>query len=201
MWLPESLWLPALLIFIAGVWLFSGKLLYRLGSLLETYGSPVKADALLVLSGDRHGDRIVKGAELVREGYAPAVIVSNGNQRYGRSDGDLATDFAIRKGYPPELFISTSWIVHSTKEEAPAAIDLLRSMGARKVILVTTTWHTARVARIFRRHARRNAPEMIFYMVGADDPDWHNGYWWKDRAGQKLFFLEAAKTIADFLGI
>ena len=36
----------------------------------------MKADAVLVLAGDWNGDRILKGGELVKQGYAPVVLVS-----------------------------------------------------------------------------------------------------------------------------
>ncbi len=150
-----------------------------------------------MLSGDVRGNRILKGAELARAGFAPAVLVSNGRCDYDQGEADLAINFAVGRGYPRELFIGTKWRVQSTVEEARSAAAELRSRGVRRAIIVTTTWHTARAARIYRRIA----PDLTFYMVGAEDPFWRDGKWWIDRQGRKTFFMESLRTIADFLGI
>lgn len=158
-------------------------------------GPPAAADMVVVLAGDGLGHRILKGAELAREGFAPAVLVDNGGTQYGLMESDLATGFAIQHGYSPELFIPAHWTAHSTVEEARHAIEELRKRGAHKAILVTTLWHTARTGRIYRRLA----PDLQFYVVGSSDPHWHVGDWWTDREGRKTFFMEGVKTVADFL--
>jgi len=75
-------------------------------------------------------------------------------------------------------------------------IAALRERGVYKAMIVTTVWHTARW-----RGLSAACAEMTFYIVGAEDPDWHHGEWWTDRKGRKAFFLEGLKTIADYLGI
>ncbi len=180
---------------MAGLWIFSTPILRGIGSELVADGAPVKADAILVLAGDGKGDRILKGAELGKEGYAPVVIASNGSEDYDRTESSLAIEFAVRRGYSAELFVATSWNVHSTVEEAKHAIPLFRARGAHRVLIVTSVWHTARSGRIFRRLA----PDIEFHLVGADDPDWAQGYWWRTREGRKDFFLELTKTFANYL--
>lgn len=160
-------------------------------------GEPTKGDMIVVLAGDGWGRRILEGADLAREGYAPAVLVSNGGSEYGHPESDLATEFAIQHGYSPDLFVPVRWAAHSTVEEARNALGDLRARGAHKVIIVTSLWHTARARRIYRRLA----PDLEFYAVGVDDPNWNGGDWWIKREGQKTFFMETVKTIADFLRI
>jgi uncharacterized SAM-binding protein YcdF (DUF218 family) len=159
--------------------------------------SPVAADIVVVLAGERSGYRILKAAEVAKAGLAPAVLVSNCKLLYGQAESGLAIDFATLRGYSPDLFIATDWLADSTREEAIHAIAQLRQRGVRSAIIVTSAWHTSRTGRIYRRLA----PDLTFYVVGADDPNWHNGDWWTDRNGRKTFFLEAAKTIAGYLGI
>jgi uncharacterized SAM-binding protein YcdF (DUF218 family) len=154
----------------------------------------VKADAIVVLAGDGKGNRILKGAELGKEGYAPVVIADNGGEDYDRTESSLQIEFAVHRGYLPGLFLETNWNAHSTVEEAKYAILLLRSRGAHKVLVVTSVWHTARSGRIFRRLA----PDIEFHLVGADDPDWEHGNWWRSREGKKNFFLEFTKTLANY---
>lgn len=186
-----------LLCLIAGLWFFSGPILRAAGSVLEKDGPPAKADMIVVLAGDGLGFRILKGAELAREGYAPAVLISNGGFSYLHTESDLAKEFAVQKGYSPNLLISTNWESTSTVDEGERAIAELRRRGAHKAIIVTTVWHTARAGRIYRRLA----PDLQFYMVGSYDPHWRNGDWWITREGRKTFFLEGTKTIADFFRI
>lgn len=173
------------------------RILRSLGSLVVNAGSPAAADIIVVLAGDRSGYRILRGAELAKEGLAPAVLVSNCKFLYGHAESGLAIEFAARQGYSPDLFIATDWLTDSTREEAKSVIAVLRERGVHKAIIVTSVWHTGRVTRIYRRLA----PDLTFYLVGADDPDWRGGEWWTDRRGRKTFFLESLKTIADYLGI
>jgi len=180
-----------------GFWLLRAPDFRAAGSLFISDGPPVKADYILVLAGDGVGNRILKGAELAREGYAPAVLVSNGARYYGHTESELATEFAIQHGYSPDLLITCLWNANSTVEEGKRAIAELRRRGAHKVDIVTTLWHTARAGRIYRRLA----PDLEIHMVGAFDRNWHDGAWWIDREGRKTFFMEGSKTVADFLGM
>lgn len=183
-----------LLCLVGAAWIFSGPILRGLGFLLVNDGPPVNADMIVVLAGDVAGDRVLKGAELAREGFAPVVIVSNGGRLYGHSESELAVEFAVQHGYSPDLFITARWVTTSTVDEAHSIIRALRRRGAHRIVVVSTLWHTARAGRIFRRLA----PDLEFHMVGAEDPTWHNGAWWTDREGRKNFFLETVKTFADF---
>jgi uncharacterized SAM-binding protein YcdF (DUF218 family) len=173
------------------------RILRWLGSLVVREDSPSAADMIVVLAGDRLGYRVLKGAELAREGFAPAILVSNCKVLYSHSESELAIEFASRHGYSPDLFIATDWLADSTQEEATNAVAQLRHRGVHSAIIVTSAWHTSRAGRIYRRLA----PDLTFYMVGADDPDWHDDDWWMERKGRKTFFLEAAKTVADYLRI
>jgi uncharacterized SAM-binding protein YcdF (DUF218 family) len=190
-------WLAAMLCVIGVIWIFGRPIFRGIGSLYVQDGPPVAADVIVVLAGDNSGDRILKGAELARQGFAPTVIADSSELVYSHTESELAAAFAIQKGYSPDLFVRVNWTAHSTLEEAGHAIAELRKRGVHRILIVTTSWHTGRAGRIFRRLA----PEMDIHMVGIDDPEWHGGEWWKEREGRKTFFLEGVKTISDFLGI
>jgi uncharacterized SAM-binding protein YcdF (DUF218 family) len=182
---------------VAAAWIFSAPLLRAAGAMLEAGGPPVRSDAIVVLAGDGKGDRILKGAELGKQGYAPVVIASNGGDRYARTDSALAIEFAVAKGYPASLFLETNSTASSTREEARNSVALLRARGAHKVLIVTSAWHTARAGRIYRELA----PDLEIHMIGVNDADWDYGNWWRAREGRKKFCLEFTKTIAGYLGI
>jgi uncharacterized SAM-binding protein YcdF (DUF218 family) len=182
---------------VAGLIVFGKPVLRGIGSLYIQDGPPVAADIIVVLAGDYSGERILKGAELARQGFAPVVLADSSDAMYGRTESELSIGYAVQKGYSPNLFATAGWTAHSTVEEAKAAIAELRRRHVHRVLVVTSLWHTGRSGRIFRRLA----PEMEIHMVSADDPEWHGGNWWLDRQGKKAFFLEGVKTIADYLGV
>jgi uncharacterized SAM-binding protein YcdF (DUF218 family) len=180
---------------------FSYRILWSLGAILDSSEAPQKADMLVVIGGDARGNRILRAGELVREGYAPKVLVSGQGAMYGHHESDLAIDFAVAHNYPRDEFIPFRYPALSTVDEAAADIRQLRELGVHKYLLVTSPYHTARAARIFRREGRREGAGLEVRTVSAPDPYWQNGEWWKSREGRKLWFLEAVKTLADWFRI
>ena len=168
-----------------------------LGAYLDKSGPPEKADAVFVLAGDATGNRILKGAELVREGYAPRVVVSGPAGMYGYHESDLAIPFAVKAGYPASEFVPFPNDAHSTREEAAAAAEELRSLGAHRVLLVTSLYHTRRAGALFRAAA----PDLTFIVVSAPDQYFTADGWWHDREARKIFLLEWTKTGATWLGM
>jgi uncharacterized SAM-binding protein YcdF (DUF218 family) len=182
---------------VAVLFAFSGRILWSLGAVLNAGEPPRKADLIVVIGGDVRGSRILTGAELVREGYAPKVLVSGGGDFYGFHESDLAIDFAVQHGYPRDIFIPFRYAALSTANEAQEDIQELRRLGVHKYLLVTSIYHTARAGRTFRREG----PDLEVHPISAPERYWHNGEWWQDREGRKLWLEEAVKTIADFLRI
>ena len=180
--LARSLWLP-----LAGY------------ALIRNDG-PAKADIAVVLAGDFTGGRIEKAAQLAKQGYVPAVLVSGPPGAYGRSEADLAVEFIERAGYPAQWFIPFPDPAHSTKQEAGFILQELRRRNVHSFLLVTSDYHSGRAARIFRaaEGATGYAPQMR--VVAADDKFFHPDSWWRDREAEKTVFFEWSKTIATALG-
>jgi len=156
---------------------------------------PEKADAIVVLGGDEFGTRILKAAHLAQSGYAPYVLVSGPHTLLGHQS-DAVIEYARRKGYPVSLFRPLTHELNSTRSEAELIDNYLRSQGARKILLVTSNYHTARAARLLRKYS----PGLQVIAVAASDPAFTPDGWWKTREGQKMFFYESFKTIATALG-
>jgi len=186
----------AILVLAIGAVVFRTAIFTALGDYLVKAGPPQKADIVLVLAGDSTGNRILKAAELVREGYAPKVVVSGPGEQYDLHECDLEIPFAVRRGYPESYFLHYEMEAHSTKEEAEVDVPELRRLGAKTVLLVTSDFHTRRATKIFRR----TAPDLTFYPVAAPTL-YFDGGWWKNREGQKTFANEWMKTVAEWFGI
>jgi uncharacterized SAM-binding protein YcdF (DUF218 family) len=167
------------------------------GAFLVEAHPPVHADMVLVLAGDGYGHRILKGAQLVREGWAPKVLVSGPDGTYGFYECDMAIPFAVRAGYPEEYFLHFENTARSTREEARMAAGELRRLGVKKVLVVTSDYHTRRSARMYQEAA----PDLEVTVVAAPSRDFTPDGWWRSRQGQKLFFYEWLKTIATWLNL
>lgn len=176
---------------------FHSALLSAFGSYLVQSEAPEKADIALVLGGDFAGNRILKAAEMVRQGYTPRVLVSSPEGVYGHHEAFLEIPFAVKAGYPESYFLAFDHQAHSTAEEAQATIPELRRLGAKKVLLVTSDFHTHRAGRIFRTAA----PDLTFIVVAAPDFYFTPQGWWLNREGRKIFAIEWMKTVAERLNL
>jgi uncharacterized SAM-binding protein YcdF (DUF218 family) len=168
-----------------------------IGESLTYTEAPCKADMIVVLAGDFFGLRIEKAGELVKEGWASEILVSGAGTCYGVNEGDLAIQMAVREGYPADEFFNVPSPARSTVEEAKYTVQELRRRGVHRFILVTSSYHTRRAARIYR-HA---APDIPFCTVASPDHDFHPDKWWETRESQKVTLIEWLKTFANFLGV
>jgi uncharacterized SAM-binding protein YcdF (DUF218 family) len=187
----------ALSVILLLVILFHRVWLTWLGAYLIEGQQPFPADIIVVLGGDFRGMRILKGAELATQGYAPRVLVSGSGEVYGRHESDLAVEWAVAHGFNENLFIRYRYPATSTRDEAQAVVKELRRLGVRKFILVTSNFHTRRAAVMFHQAA----PDLSFRVVSAADKYFTPDGWWLNREGQKTFFEEWSKTVAGWAGI
>jgi uncharacterized SAM-binding protein YcdF (DUF218 family) len=181
----------ALVVATRGWWLAA------LGRLLVRDDGPARAEMVVVLAGDYYGNRVVRAAELVKQGYAPSVLVSGPNVIYGFDECDLEIPFAMKSGYQQSWFIHSPNQSRSTREEATAILTDLRRRGVHRFLLVTSDYHTARAARIYRAAA----PDLDIRVVAARDEYFRPDGWWHNREGRKIFLIEWLKTAANALGM
>lgn len=110
----------------------------------------IKADAIVVLGG---GDgRAERAAELYKQGAAPKIIVS------GFGDCERNAQTIERRGVPREA-ITREPDSKSTLENAKMSIPILRQLGAQRVIIVTSWYHSRRGLACFEHLA----PDLTFY--------------------------------------
>ncbi len=167
------------------------------GEFLVCAQAPEKADIVVVLGGEWRGRRILHAAELVREGYAPHVLVSGAGYLYGAHEADLAVQYAVSQGCDPSIFIKFKHAATSTADEALFVVPELRRLHIRKYLLVTSNYHTRRAGRIFRAVG----PDLQPIVVSSDSAYLPVDSWWKQREPRKIFFEEWTKTLANYIGI
>ena len=133
-----------LVLLAAGAWVFPQQL-------LTVDSGPVKADALVVLGGG-WPDRPERAAQLFKQGEAPKILISG----FG--------DCASNKKLLEKEGVTTADIIledksSTTRENAEFSIPLLRQMGAHRVIIVTSWYHSRRALMCFEHYA----PDIQFY--------------------------------------
>ena len=181
--LSRALWLPVL------------------GYALVHDDGPAKADMAVVLAGDFWGHRIEKAAELIREGYVPAALISGPPGFYGLHESDYAIAYAVREGFPAQWFMALPHSALSTREEAPVVLAELRRRNVRSFLLVTSDYHSARARRIFLAAERAMGGGPAMRTVAAPDEFFRPDSWWRNREAQKTLFFEWTKTLATAVGM
>jgi uncharacterized SAM-binding protein YcdF (DUF218 family) len=187
-----ALLLLALLVLTAPWWLvWPGRFLVKAGA-------PVRADAALVLGGDYSGRRVLKAAQLARDGFVPVVLLSGADEFYGVVEGGLMREFAIRSGFPAPAFEVLEYTSVSTRQEAELVLPELQKRGIRSILLVTSDFHTRRAGAMFRRHLE---PAIRVHVVAAED-EWYRPHrWWENSESRERFVYEWIKTLATWAGL
>lgn len=111
----------------------------------------VKADVLVVLGGGSH-DRPERALELFKQDAAPRILVS------GQGDCRISRRFLVEAGVPSRV-IEMENQSRTTKENAIDTVRLLRQQGARRIIIVTSWYHSRRALACFEHYG----PKMQFY--------------------------------------
>lgn len=185
-----------MLLLLAGMgWLFRDQLLTAAGSYLVESDKTESADAIVVFGGDEFGNRITTAAELQKQGLAPFVVVSGPPTLLGH-ESETMIEFARRKGYDPAIFHRADHELNSTRKEAIFFDQYCKEHNLRKILLVTSNYHTKRAAKLMRAAS----PRLDVIVVAASDPFFTPSTWWKTRNGEKTFLYEWLKTIATALG-
>jgi uncharacterized SAM-binding protein YcdF (DUF218 family) len=190
--------LGALLILLlaaaAILWLERRAVMVALGNYLVYNQAAQPADLVLVLGGNFYGPRVLKGADLVAEGYAPVALFS-GPPYQGHPQGEVAIAFLARQGYATRGLESFATNAESTIEEANALCPELRRRHAKRVLLVTSSYHSRRSAVVFRLFC----PGVDFISVPSSDPEYRPSIWWMDPGSHRLFYSEWEKILGTVL--
>lgn len=120
-------------------------------SVLLVDDATAQGDVILLLGGGA-GERPTRAAELYRAGAAPRILVS------GAGDADGNRLLLMHRGVPSSAILLEP-NSKTTRENALLSIPVVRSLGAKKVILVTSWYHSRRALKCFRHYA----PDLIFY--------------------------------------
>ncbi|HRC72165.1 MAG TPA: YdcF family protein [Candidatus Competibacter sp.] len=124
------------------------------------------ADAIVVLGGGMEAakpperlypdlnaaaDRIWHTARLFRAGKAPLILVSGGNLPWSgvdRTEAEVMAELLQELGVP-KAAIALETRSRTTQENRDNALPVLRGLGARRILLVTSALHMPRALALF----------------------------------------------------
>jgi vancomycin permeability regulator SanA len=170
------------------VYLARHPLLRMAGSFWIVDEAPLASDAIVVLGDDNYnGDRATRAAELLKAGWAPRIVASGRGLRSYASIAELEEHDLTDRGVPVSAIVRFAHRGENTREEAIAVGQLVSSHGWKRIILVTSNFHTRRARYIYERSL---APGTVLRVVAARDSDFDPDNWWNTRTGIKIFAHE-----------
>jgi uncharacterized SAM-binding protein YcdF (DUF218 family) len=104
-----------------------------------------KADAVVVLAGSKH-ERLDRGLELVQDGVAPVLVISDGFDPKQPRANELCQEGGA--GFSVACFTPDP---DSTRGEARKVAELARKHAWERVLLVTSRFHVTRARMLFDR--------------------------------------------------
>jgi uncharacterized SAM-binding protein YcdF (DUF218 family) len=138
------------------------------------------ADIIVVLGGNAPY-RLPYAEQLVSQGYAPLVLVSDERvYTFGMdtSWGALYRASLAGQGLPPStVLLITNPVPLSTVDEAQRAAQVLRERGLRSALLVTDAFHSRRAGLLFAAEFRRYGLTVLSAPTLAELDDLE--HWWQ----------------------
>ena len=182
------LFLLCFLFLIFLVYLARHPLMRMAGSFWTVDEGPMASDAIVILGDDNYGgDRAARAADLLKAGWAPRVVASGRYLRPYASIAELEARDLTDHGVPATAIVRLDHRAEDTREEAVAISQLISSRGWKRIILVTSNFHTRRSRYICERTF---PPGTVLRVVAARDSDFDPGNWWRSRLGVKIFAHE-----------
>jgi len=152
---------------------------------------PEKSDAIVVLAGETNV-RPARALELLRKGVAASALldVQTRDRIYDQQLIAIAQKYVT--GLAEASRVSVCPIAgFSTMAEADDVSRCLKPLGARRVLIVTSDFHTRRALAIFRHRL----PQYQFNVAAAGNPVQFGEDWWTNREWAKVTFDEWSKML------
>jgi uncharacterized SAM-binding protein YcdF (DUF218 family) len=192
--ISKLLGLLVLCALLGAVYLVRHPLLRLAGRFWIVEDAPQPSDAIVVLSDDNYlGERAARAADLFHAGWAPRVVASGRYLRSYAGIAELIEHDLVADGVPVGTIVRFPHRAENTREEAAALSHLFAEHGWRRILLVTSSYHTRRARYICERIF---PPGTELRVVPASDSAYNPDSWWESRSGLKIFFQEAVGMLA-----
>jgi uncharacterized SAM-binding protein YcdF (DUF218 family) len=190
----KLLFLIFVVVVVAILYLVRVPLLRFAGEFWIVDDAPESSDVIIVLSGDNYDAvRAARAAALFRAGMAPHVVATGRSLRSYATTTDLMKRDLADHGVPATAIIPLTHRADNTRDEAVAVSEFVASHHWKKILLVTSNYHTRRSEYIYERTM---PPGTQLRVISAPDIEYDPQSWWRTREGLKIFFHEAGGYIA-----
>jgi uncharacterized SAM-binding protein YcdF (DUF218 family) len=157
--------------------------------------SPQTSDAIVMLGDDNYnGDRASRAAQVFKAGWAPTIVVSGRYLRPYASIAELEEHDLLDRGVPQAAIVRFAHHAEDTREETTAIGQLIASHGWKRILLVTSNYHTRRSRYLAERTF---PPGTVLHVVAAPDSDYDPRDWWHTRNGVKIFAHECVGILVS----
>jgi uncharacterized SAM-binding protein YcdF (DUF218 family) len=187
------------LLLLLSLVLFRSPVLTALANFLIVSDPLQKADVIAILSGVAT-TRCPKAAELFRDGWAERIVLTKSH--YPAEEGALQR-YGIHALEFHEQCVAILQFLHvpdsavevlegyneSTADESEKLRRYLRERSLKRMLLVTSNFHTRRSRLLFRRRLHGTGTEVAVQAAGPDflfDPH----AWWTRRLNRKVLLQE-----------
>lgn len=195
-----------LLIVLIALFLNKQTLLTFAGNLLLSEDTPQKAEAIVVLNGGVP-IRILEAVDLYNSGFGEIIIFcktteSSDYKKLKEFNIFYPVEHDINKQIAEEFDIPSSNIymvnkkVNSTYGELESVKDFLIDNDIKKIIIVTSKFHTLRTRMIANKVFNR---EIDFMVIGTKYDGYKPNTWWKNRNATRNTISEYLKILAFYL--
>jgi uncharacterized SAM-binding protein YcdF (DUF218 family) len=152
---------------------------------------PKPSDAIIALAGETKV-RPARALELLRQGVAPRLVLDAERRDliYDQRLTDIAQRYVNTLGEGSRVAVCPI-DGFSTFSEADDANRCLQSLGAHRVLIVTSEFHTRRARMIFEHRL----PQYQFSVAAARNPAQYGEAWWTNREWAKVTVDEWAKIV------
>jgi len=182
-----------LLLFV--LYLARGPILREIGNLYVLDEPPQPSDAIIMLGDDNFkGERAVRAAELFKAGWAPRVVASGRLLRPYAGIAELESRDLVNQGVPEDDIIRFSHSASDTQEECVFIGQLVAQKGWKRVIVVTSNYHTRRSRYICERTLPSGT---VLRVVAAKDSEFDPDNWWRTHLGTKILFHELVGMVVN----
>ena len=182
--------------FLCAIYLFRFPLLRAAGNFWVVDEKPQASDAIVILGDDDYGaDRAARAAELFKAGLAPEVLASGRFLRPYASIAELERHDLADRGVSAGSIILLAHHAQNTREEALAIGQFVFSHGWKRIIVVTSNYHSRRARYICERAFPAGTSLRV---IAARDSQYDPDHWWQSRGSVKIFFNELGGMVVAF---
>ena len=164
---------------------------------------PLVHSDLIVVLGSFQLDRTFEAGMLYREGWAPRIMLLRTPDMVRDSVRkqlgirvpvfvDIQRDALQQMGVPANAILESSDSQESTRTEAEAVADYARENGLKRVMVVTSAYHTGRSGSLFDRAAAK-AFEVVVRPTRYEHP--YPDRWWRHHTDRSDVVLEYLKVV------